>query len=477
MTTPFPESMAALEQHVRGVLAVDKDQVTVQKPDALQGPWTDALVRTAVFAPDAQAREHARWLVHAAAWARGARSASIHRLYQARGRGDVPSDFTVPALNLRGPAYDQARAAFRAAKRLDAGCFIFELARSEIGYTDQRPGEYAAAILGAALREGHQGPVFLQGDHYQFSPSKYPQDPAGETRSIQALVEESLTAGYRNIDIDASTLVTLEPEALREQQRLNGKLTAELCDHIRAREPAGVHVSVGGEIGEVGKHNSNPQELEAFLQEFQAHRKGSGPGLSKISVNTGSSHGGVVGPDGKVVKVSIDFEALKALGETARKHGAGGAVQHGASTLPEDLFHKFPEVGTLEIHLATGFQNLFFDHPALPPALKERIVAMTKEKFGDEWKKGKDTEEQFLYKTRKKTHGPLKRALWDLPEEAKVRIHGDLERRIGFLFEQLRVPRTKDLAATWATADGAPPRPGGAKPLAKDRGMAAHEGE
>ena len=81
--------------------------------------------------------------------------------------------FTVPAMNLRMMTYDTARAVFRAAKALSAGAFIFEIARSEIGYTEQRPHEYAASVLAAALREGSRGPVFFQGDHVQVNAKKY----------------------------------------------------------------------------------------------------------------------------------------------------------------------------------------------------------------------------------------------------------------------------------------------------------------
>ncbi|HEV8360612.1 MAG TPA: class II fructose-bisphosphate aldolase [Candidatus Thermoplasmatota archaeon] len=470
----FPRAMAELGQLTQGVLDVEGGHVRVRQPDALRGPFTDQLVRAAVFAPDEAVRERARWLVRAAAWQVGVRTSSIHHLYVARGQGDIPATFTVPALNLRGPAYDQARAAFRAANRLRVGTLIFELARSEVAYTGQRPGEYAAAITAGALREGFRGPLFLQGDHYQVSPSKYPKDPQGEVQSIQGLIEESLAAGYRNIDIDASTLVTLEPKDLREQQRLNGSITAQMTDHIRAREPAGVTVSVGGEIGEVGKHNSKPEELEAFVAEYRAHHKRA-PGLSKISVNTGSSHGGVVLPDGAIAKVAIDFEALKALGEVARRHGAGGVVQHGASTLPEEAFHHFPEVGTLEVHLATGFQNLVFDHPALPGELRARMVAWTKEHCADE-RKPTDTEEQFLYKSRKKATGPHKAELWSLPEDARQRIIADLEARFALLFEKLRVTNTADLAAKWALQEPAQPSPTSTAGVL-DEGMAGHEGE
>jgi len=38
---------------------------------------------------------------------------------------------------------------------------------------------------------------------------------------------------------------------------------------------------------------------------------------------------------------------------TGWKYGMAGAVQHGASTLPAELFDRFPKLGACEIHLAT----------------------------------------------------------------------------------------------------------------------------
>src|SRR5207237_8845079 len=61
--------------------------------------------------------------------------------------------FTVPAINVRGMAYVTARSIFRTAIRLDAGAFIFEIARSEIAYTEQRPAEYVAVML--EIGRGH----------------------------------------------------------------------------------------------------------------------------------------------------------------------------------------------------------------------------------------------------------------------------------------------------------------------------------
>jgi len=66
----------------------------------------------------------ASWIIWEAAQELGIRPASIHELYMARGRGEAPLDFTVPAMNLRMLAYDSARAVFRAARKLDAGGYI-----------------------------------------------------------------------------------------------------------------------------------------------------------------------------------------------------------------------------------------------------------------------------------------------------------------------------------------------------------------
>src|SRR6185503_16958517 len=99
-----------------------------------------------------------------------------------------------------------------------------------------------------------------------------------------------------------------------------------------------------------------------------------GVGISKVSVQTGTSHGGMVMPDGSVGMVAVDFGAHDRLGRVARdEYGVAGTVQHGASTLPDELFHKFREVETVEIHLATGFQNALYEHPAFPRELHEQI--------------------------------------------------------------------------------------------------------
>ena len=424
-------------------IAIDGGRVTVRREAALQSAKMDELVRAAVFG-DADARDYARWLIWEIGQTVGVRAGSIHELYLARGRGEI-GGFTVPAINVRGMSYDTARSIFRTAKKMNAGAFILEIARSEIAYTEQRPTEYVAVMLAAALREGFRGPVFIQGDHFQVNHKKYAANPGPEVDAVKQLVTEAVAAGFYNIDIDTSTLVDLSKSTLEEQQRLNYEVGIELLQHVRAQQPKGITISVGGEIGEVGTQNSTVEELRAYMDGFEKTRTAKAPdaeGLSKISVQSGTSHGGVVLPDGSIADVKIDLDTLGTLSKVAREeYGLAGAVQHGASTLPDTAFHNFPRVGTAEIHLATNFQNMLYDH--MPSSLREEIYAWLRENAKDE-RKASDTDDQFFYKTRKKAIGPFKRRLWDLPDDVKARIAKAYDEKFGFLFTQLAIGGTAD---------------------------------
>ena len=351
----------------------------------------------------------------------------------------------MPALNIRGLPYEMSRAIFRTAKATDCGAFIFEIAKSEIGYTFQRPHELMAVILGAAIQEQFTGPVFVQGDHFQINAKKYHEDRDKEVNGLKALISEAISAGFYNIDIDTSTLVTLEPEDVKEQQRLNYEVGVELTSYVREQEPESITVSVGGEIGEVGKENSNEAELRAYMDNFNEHLAKINPsckGISKISIQTGTSHGGVPLPDGTVAEVQLDFDTLENLSRISREqYHLAGAVQHGASTLPSDLFHKFPELETAEIHLATNFQNIIYDSPHFPADFKKEIYAHLHQAFADEKKPGM-TDEQFIYKTRKKGFGPFRSQFWNLPEAVKTEIGKELESEFHFLFKKLNAQNT-----------------------------------
>jgi fructose/tagatose bisphosphate aldolase len=404
----------------------------------------DALVRQAVFSTDASQKNELFQTLRRTALDNGIYPASIQSFYEAAGKGHF-SGITVPAINIRMITYDAARAVFRAALKDDVGALIFEIARSEIGYTDQRPAEYVACVMAAAVKEGFRGPVFIQGDHFQVNRAKYQDNPEAELNTIRELIKESIAAGFYNIDIDASTVVDISRTDLTEQQEKNTQITAEMTRFIRSIEPKGVTVSVGGEIGEIGKGNSTVEDLRAFMDGYLNQLPKGTKGISKISVQTGTTHGGVVLPDGSIAKVKIDFNTLKELSKLAREeYGLGGAVQHGASTLPDEAFDMFPKMNTLEVHLATGFQNIVYDSPRFPKDLLQRVYRHLNEHNIKEKKEGQ-TEEQFLYSTRKKALGPFKKEMWDLPEADLQVIMKELEERFTLMFNKLNAVNTVKL--------------------------------
>jgi fructose-bisphosphate aldolase, class II len=435
---------------LRGAAHLDGDRLVVDDAAAFRDDAIRDLAWTAAFSTDDATTAAAQWLVWEASQELGARSASIQGLYDARARGEV-SGFTVPAINLRAQTFDMARTVYEAADAADVGAVILELARSEQTYTFQRPVDYATAVLAGAVAAGWRGPVFIQGDHYQFNAKKYTADPEAMTEEIRRACRLAVDAGYRNIDIDSSTLVDLSKPNTDEEQRENYTRAAELTALIRTLEADGVTVSVGGEIGEVGTQNSTVAELRAYLDGYRRELDARAPGvigISKVSVQTGTSHGGVPLPGGGVAEVKLDFEVLRELGEVARSYGLSGAVQHGASTLPDELFHHFPAVETAEIHLATGFQNALYEHPAFPESLHREIEAWCYADAIDERKPGQ-TDQQFVYTTRKKAIGPFKRQLWELP--TKDEILASQRRKIAFLFTELGVNGSHDMVGRYVT--------------------------
>ena len=423
-------------------VTVDGSTVTVTHPELLATDRMDAVINAAVFGSD-EDKEYARWLLWEVGQHVGVRPASIHDLYVARGAGKT-GGYTVPAMNIRCASYDTMRSIFRTANKLEAGAFILEIARSEIAYTDQRPTEYVAVMIAAALREGFRGPLFIQGDHFQVNHKKFAVDPVLEVNSVKQLVTEAVAAGFYNIDVDTSTLVDLSKPTHDEQQVPNYVTAVDICRFVRAAQPEGVTISLGGEIGEVGTENSTPDELHAFMKGFNRTLQEQAPGmagLSKISVQSGTSHGGTVLPDGSIADVALDLETLRILGELARSdYGMAGAVQHGASTLPDSKFSSFPAAETAEIHLATNFQTMMFDH--MPDALRKEMYDWLLVNAKDE-RKATDTDEQFFYKARKKAIGPFKKQMWSLPADVKATLAAAYDAKFTFLFSQLKVNGTK----------------------------------
>ena len=329
-------------------------------------------------------------------------------------------------------------------------------------------------MIAAAIREGYTSPLFIQGDHFQVNHKKYMEDPATAIQEVKDLAALAIPHGFWNIDIDTSTLVDLSVDDLVAQQKLNFEHSAEITTYIRSLEPAGVTISLGGEIGEVGLANSTAAELDTYMENYKhvLASYGDDVGLSKVSVATGTSHGGTVLADGNLADVAVDFDLLDTLGARTREHGGGGAVQHGASTLPREVFNRFPASQTLEIHLAAGFVNLVFNHEQFPHDALALMYAHLDQHHSSE-RKADDTDRQFYYRTRKNAAGPFKAELWRLPSAAYEAIMPDLEGFFGFLIDELGATNTAELVGrVVSTVEFHQPKPAFARNAAVDMGLA-----
>lgn len=403
----------------------------------------DEVVYNAVFNKDEAIVAAARWIIREAALELGLIPSSIQGFYEAKGRGEY-GHCTVPAVNIRGMTYDVARALVRSAMKNNSASFIFELARTEMGYTHQPPPEYAPVIMAAALKEGYRGPIFIQGDHFQV---KAKPDRDEEVKTLKDLIRASIEAGIYNIDIDTSTLVDLDKPTTLEQQRGNFEMAADIAAYIRGIEPEGVTVSCGGEIGEIGGKNSTEEELRAYMDGLKEElaKRGGIVGISKIAIQTGTTHGGVPLPDGTVAEVKLDFDTLARLSKVSiQEYGLAGCVQHGASTLPQEAFTKFAEVNVAEVHLATEYQNMIYESELFPEDLRKEMYAYLRKECAGERKEGQ-TDEQFIYKTRKKAWGPFKEGVWNIPAGAREEMAKGLEETFDLLFKRLGTTDTKDV--------------------------------
>jgi len=406
----------------------------------------DSLVYQAVFGSNLE-KQQARFQIWNLAQKAKIYPASINDFYLARGQNKLPHNFTVPAINLRGMVYESAQAVFKTAKKLNVGALICELARSEMGYTNQPPQEYACVVMAAALREDWSGPLFIQADHFQAKADDNSKPKKGEIDTIKKLIIESINAGFYNIDIDMSTLVDLDKPTEAEQQTNNIKYSINIVQFIRKIEPKGITVSLGGEIGHIGGKNSTLKDFTAYMDGFNKGLSKNLVGMSKISPQTGTHHGGVVLADGSLADINVDFHLLSEMSKLGRKkYGLGGTVQHGASTLPDKFFGEFVKSQALEVHLATGFQNIQMDHPAFPKNLLKKMYRWIDEAKQDE-KKPNQTTEQFHYKLRKKAWGQFKKETWDIPEAKKLKIRSALEDRFTFMFKALNVANTTKMVA------------------------------
>ena len=390
--------------------------------------------------------EAARWLIHEAARELGAHSASIHDLYMARARGEV-SGFTVPAINIRAQTFDMARTVYETAAAADVGAIILELARSEQTYTFQRPADYAAAVLAGAIAADWHGPVFIQGDHYQFNAKKYADDPEAVTEEIRRACRLAIDAGYRNIDIDSSTLVDLSKadarraaaRELRPRRRDDGAdplARDRRRDHQRRRRD----------------RRGRQEELDRGRAARLPRRLRARAGASGRPVRARHLQG--QRPDRHLARRRPAPGRHRRRGQARLRRARHGSARSPAST-------AWPaRSSTARRRCRTSCSTA--SRPSRPPRSTSRPASRTRststrrsrrssigrsrrwcfENATDE-RKPDQTDQQFVYTTRKKAIGPFKRELWDL--ETKDEILAAQRRKIAFLFTELGVNGSREM--------------------------------
>ncbi|MDO8747534.1 MAG: triose-phosphate isomerase [Candidatus Omnitrophota bacterium] len=300
------------------------------------------------------------------------------------------------------------------------------------------------------------------------------QKLAGETKADKKAglikLRETIERFTQRIKEDPSGLAK---EIVRDQI-INAQETAMDTLQVRALEPKGITVTVGGEIGEVGKKNSEPGEFAAFIDLYNQMLgfmktkiiqgkeseiiqivgaskeiwskevldtlkikyyvyKGV-EGLRKIAIQTGTAHG---------VGGQIDFETIKALAEIGKKYGVV-VVQHGASTLPESEFSKIMENGAGEVHLATDYmtvvlRDLRTNHQDVYQAILKDSMEKTKKSEDELWEKPAEFRNSLTL---------IKESVYNLPKESQERIGDQLALKFSNTMRSLGVENTKTLVKT-----------------------------
>ena len=372
--------------------------------------------------------------------AAGVYPASIHRLYAAMAQGEYPH-IAIPAINIRGITFDIACAVWKAARKLHTGPVIFELAPYEVTAGNQSFAEYSTIVQAAAVEEGYRGPVFLQGDLFTI----YDSD---ELPALKQLIDAAVDAGMYNLDLNASALIQPDERSPVEQQSLNARITAELAGYAFEKSPPGIHLSIGGDVGGIGKDNTSARDLQAFMEILTSRLPGKS-GLDKVSARTGTVLGGIISTDGSMAEMPLDLVLIEQLSLILqRDFNIAGLVQHGASTLSKENLTRLAAGGVIEAHLGTKIQNIVFDHPEFPDELMEYMRASlftSKAGSGQKNTNASLSRAQRYYQTRFNAWGMFKEDLWALPDRAREEISLALQNWFEDLFIALNIAGKEEI--------------------------------
>jgi len=110
--------------------------------------------------------------------------------------------------------------------------------------------------------------------------------------------------------------------------------------------------------------------------------------------------------------VKLDFDTLQTLSERPGKSTACRRRPARARPCPTS-FRQLPNAAPRSAP-GHGLPEHDLRQYLLPAPLREKIYDYIRKDLAGE-KGAKDTDEQFIYKTRKKGFGPFKKDMWNLP--------------------------------------------------------------
>lgn len=407
---------------IAGCLEVRQDQVIVHNQPRLREKSIVDFVYNAVFHPNTAWRQMLHWLIRACAAELEIHPASLYAFFDARGHNVIPR-MTVLAFNLRTLSFDLARACLRAAHRAQTNALVFQLSPREAFYSQQSWHEYASCILGAAIREGHIGPVFLQVDQLALRGNDENRD------DFTALVTETMDAGYFQYILDGTHLIDQRQPSEQDQLQDTLIACADASAFLRLQQPAGVTLSLGCEIPLSAEPNVTANFTRVFANSFLPALRSRGEhfeNISKIALPTQTSVSDYPLPS---QLSALEFEIANEAGELLQRdfHLAGAAL-HDVSSMPEALFDRLREGGICEAHMGTRLQDLVLDQPAFPEELKARLYRWLDETHPVH--SGRKRGPQEYIENRKFALGAFKRELWNLGSDTRNALAESVEREV-----------------------------------------------
>ncbi len=274
-------------------------------------------------------------------------------------------DCIVMAANIR--IIHSTRGIMMAAKELDAAV-MFEIAKSEIGYTAQNPKQFADMVIRTAEELEFNQPYAIHGDHITIKKNTPEDVAAGEK-----LIKDEIAAGFTSFAIDASHNFDIDAPTVAEQLADNIEITSKLAKLIP--DTAGLEV----EVGEVGKVDPATGEKAltsvAEAKTFVSAIKDAGFSPNLLATNNGTVHGNIYDEMGNIVEqVGIDIDRTRDIAQAIAPHGVFVA-QHGITGTPLDLMHLLIDAGVFKGNVGTNWQNIALK--SMPEGLVKRMEEWT----------------------------------------------------------------------------------------------------